>query len=169
MTESFVAHTTNSMSIDKLNPKDALGFLCWKVARLYTNDLTARFAKAGVDVTVEQWRILIPLYKKDGLTQGQLCEILSQEKTGISRLVAALEKRGLIRREACPHDRRVKYLYITEAGRNLFDSTVDMVVVSRNGLEENIDPEELAICKKVLWQIIKPTLPPEHQCEMDED
>lgn len=154
------------MSIDKLNAKDALGFLCWKVARLSTGDMTARFMDAGVEVTVEQWRVLIPLYKKDGLTQGQLCEILSQEKTGVSRLVAALERRGLIRRESCREDRRVKHLFITEAGRNLFDSTVDMALDSRRALEEGVDPEELAICKKVLWQIIFPTLPPEHRCEM---
>lgn len=157
------------MSINKLNAKDALGFLCWKVARLYTGDLTARFVKAGVEVTVEQWRVLIPVYKKDGLTQGQLCDILSQEKTGVSRLVAALEKRGLIRRVSSRDDRRVKHLYITDAGRELFDSTVDMVLESRLAMEKGIDPDELAVCKKVLWQIIKPTLPPEHQCEMDED
>lgn len=157
------------MAHDKLKAKDALGFLCWKVSRLSAGDLTARFVEAGVDVTVEQWRVLVPLYKHDGLTQGQVCEILSQEKTGVSRLVAALEKRGLVRRESSKQDRRVKHLYITDAGRDLFDTTVDMVVESRINLEKDIDPVELDICKKVLWQIIMPTLDPEFQCEMDDE
>lgn len=152
------------MIMERLNPKESLGFLSWKVARLLTNDLTARFTQAGVDVTVEQWRALIPLYKHDGLSQGKLCDILSQEKTGVSRLVAALEKRGLLRREQCKEDRRIKYLFITQAGRDLVDDTVAIVIQSREEAVKGIDPEELAICLRVLWQIIEPTLDLSGQC-----
>ena len=143
---------------EKLNPRKSLGFLCWKVARLKTNDLAARFAEAGLEITVEQWRVLIPLFKAGSLTQGKLCEILSQEKTGVSRLVAALEKRGYIRREPGKEDRRVKFLHITDAGRELMVLTFDMAVANMVSREERVDPGELAICKKVLWEIIEPTL-----------
>jgi len=123
-----------------------------------TNALAARFAAAGVEVTVEQWRALIPLYKLDGLTQGRLCDLLSQEKTGVSRLVAALERRGLVRRESSKDDRRVKHLYITERGRVLLESTLEMAIDIRDEQVKHIDPEELEICKRVLWQIIEPTI-----------
>lgn len=152
------------MSVEKLKPSESLGFLAWKVSRIMTNDLSARFAKAGVPITVEQWRALVPLYKLDGLSQGELCSILSQEKTGVSRLVAALEKRGYVRRVPCEHDRRIKYIFITDSGRQLLDSTVDMVVESRDAPVKDIDPEELAICFKVLWRIIEPTLEEFHGC-----
>lgn len=152
------------MILDKLNPREALGFLTWKVARMITSDLSARFAQAGVEVTVEQWRALIPVYKHDGITQGRLCEVMSQEKTGVSRLVAALEKRGLLKRVASKDDRRVKHLYITDAGRAVIDSTLDMVVESRLELEKGIDPGELEICKRVLWQIIEPSLCQGQEC-----
>ncbi|WP_343219555.1 MarR family transcriptional regulator [Pseudodesulfovibrio sp. JC047] len=119
-----------------------------------TNDLSARFAEAGLDITVEQWRALIPAYKRDGLTQGELCEVMSQEKTGVSRLVSALEKRGLLRRESSKADRRVKFLYITEAGRTLIESSFEPVVHVLAQTVKDVDPAELAICQKVLWQII---------------
>lgn len=131
-----------------------------------TNDLAARFVQAGVEVTVEQWRALIPLYKLDGLTQGRLCELLSQEKTGVSRLVAALEKRELVRRESGKEDRRVKHIYITDKGRELVHSTVDMVVDCRDEQVSHIDPDELEVCKRVLWQIIEPTL--DDDCLVDD-
>ncbi|MDC0336444.1 MarR family transcriptional regulator [Pseudodesulfovibrio sp.] len=146
------------MVLERLKPRESLGFLAWKVSRIVTNDLAARFAAAGVEVTVEQWRALVPLIKLDGLSQGKLCELLSQEKTGVSRLVAALEKRGLVRREACKTDRRVKHIYITDAGRELVESTVDMAVASRDMPLKGLDPAEVEICKRVLWQIIEPTL-----------
>lgn len=152
---------------DKLNPKEAIGFLTWKVSRLAVNDLTGRFAEAGIGVTVEQWRALIPIYTQDGLTQGQLCEVLSQEKTGVSRLVAALEKRKLIRREAGKQDRRVKSLYITEAGRQLIDKSVDIVMESRQEMIKGIKPEDLEVCYRVLWQIIQERS--EHCCPMKDD
>lgn len=144
--------------IDKLNPKKSLGFLCWKVARLKTNDLYARFVEAGLEITVEQWRVLIPLFKAGSMTQGKLCEILSQEKTGVSRLVAALERRGYVRREPGKEDRRVKLLHITEAGRELMGQTMSLAEANMVSREERLDPEELAVCKKVLWEIIEPTM-----------
>ena len=153
--------------IEKLKPRQSLGYLAWKVARLKTNDLAARFVDAGVEITVEQWRVLIPLYKMDGLTQGKLCELLSQEKTGVSRLVAALEKRGYVRREPGKEDRRVKFIHITDAGKKLLESTVDMAHANMDTRERHINPEELAICKKVLWEIIKPTL--DEACFVKED
>lgn len=153
--------------IDKLKPKKSLGFLAWKVARLKTNDLAARFAEAGVEITVEQWRVLVPLYKLDGLTQGKLCELLSQEKTGVSRLVAGLERRGFVRREPGKEDRRVKYIHITDAGRKLMESTVEMAQANMDSREDLVDPEELAICKKVLWEIVRPTL--DKACLAEED
>ena len=144
--------------MDRLKPRESLGFLSWKVARLYTNDLAARFAEAGLKITVEQWRVLIPLYKAEGLTQGRLCELLSQEKTGVSRLVGALERRGLLTRRPDGRDRRVKLLSITDAGRELIDRSVDLVIACRDDMIRDVDPEDLAVCKRVLWQIILPTL-----------
>lgn len=155
------------MVIEKLKPRESLGFLSWKVARLFTNDLAARFAEAGIKITVEQWRALIPLYKMEGLNQGKLCEMLSQEKTGVSRLVAALERRGLLIRKSDKKDRRVKLLYITEAGRELLELSMDIVNANRESLVRHVSPEDLDICKRVLWQIILPTLGEECMGEAD--
>lgn len=144
--------------LDKLRPRESLGFLAWKVARLKTNDLAARFAGAGIEITVEQWRVLVTLHKHGELTQGKLCEVLSQEKTGVSRLVAALEKRGYVCREPGKEDRRVKNIHITRPGLELVEATVGMALANKDSREQHLDPEELAICKKVLWEIIEPTL-----------
>ncbi|WP_243547247.1 MarR family winged helix-turn-helix transcriptional regulator [Pseudodesulfovibrio tunisiensis] len=142
------------MVLDRLKPRDSMGFLTWKSARIFTNELAARFAASGLDITVEQWRALLPLSKFDGLNQGNLCGILNQEKTGVSRLVAALEKRGLVRRVQDESDRRVKRLFITDAGRRLLETSVDIVIDCRDEMVNHIDPDDVAVCKRVLWQIV---------------
>lgn len=153
------------MVFDKITARDSMAYLVWKLSRLMTNDLSARLSEAGYDITVEQLRPLFPLYKMDGLSQGQLCDLMSQEKTGVSRLVAALEKRGLVRRESGDADRRVKYIYITDAGRKLLEEAVDTVIMSRDEFIKDIDPDDLEVCKRVLWQIIEPSLA-EYACHM---
>jgi DNA-binding MarR family transcriptional regulator len=154
------------MSIDRLNPKDSLGFLTWKVSRLLTNSLAARFAAEGIRITVEQWRALLPLYKCDGMSQGRLCEVLSQEKTGVSRLLAALERRGLVRRESGDGDRRVKHLFITDQGRRLVDATIQMAIENSRGCCEGVSPEDMDVCKRVLWKIVEPSF--DHACMLRE-
>lgn len=156
------------MILNKLTAQDSLPYLTWKLSRLMTNDLSARLTEAGFDITVEQLRPLFPLYKMDGLSQGQLCDLMSQEKTGVSRLVAALEKRSLVRRESSESDRRIKFIYITQKGRTLLEDVVNTVISSRNDFTENIDPEDLKVCKRVLWQIIKPSLAG-YSCHSEED
>lgn len=152
------------MSIDKLNPRKALGFLTWKISRMSANDLTSRFAEAGIPVTVEQWRVLVTVAKKQRVTQGRLCDIMSQEKTGVSRLVAALEKSGFLVRESDKDDRRVKHIQITPAGREVVESTVSLALQSRDELVADIDPDELEICLRVLWQVIHSSLDPDSEC-----
>lgn len=157
------------MSIDQLKPREAFGFLTWKTSRIYANYLAARFSEANVDVTVEQWRALVPLAKiPGGVTQGRLCELLSQEKTGVSRLVAALEKRGLILREPSDEDRRVKHLSITSDGLELVERAVEIVLSYQADLVKNIDPDELETCQKVLWQLIEENLDPIARCVPNE-
>lgn len=138
--------------------RDSIGFLAWKVLRLFTNKKAACFAANGVEITVEQWNVLIAIYNRDGMTQGELCSTMSQEKTGVSRLVSALEKRGYVRREASKEDRRVKYIYCTQRGRDVMESSYGMACELIEGMLEHIDPDELAVCKKVLWEIIEPHL-----------
>jgi DNA-binding MarR family transcriptional regulator len=52
----------------------------------------------------------------------------------------------------------VKYIYITEKGRELVDFTLDIVQESREEIARHVDPEEFAVCKRVLWQLIEPHL-----------
>ena len=146
------------MIADKMNPKESMGFLAWKMSRIMTNILTSLFVEMDVDITVEQWRALIPIYKLDGMTQGRLCKHLFQEKTGVSRLVAALEKRGLVTRKESESDRRVKFLHITAKGRELIEQTMEKAMERHDEVVKDVDPAELALCKKVLWQLIEPTL-----------
>jgi DNA-binding MarR family transcriptional regulator len=84
-------------------------------------ELSFRAIEAKYGLTRPEILSLIFLYFKDGITATEICEFSGHLKTNISRAVIALEKRGMLRREADPDDQRRQLLYITPAGRRQHD------------------------------------------------
>ena len=88
------------------------GFILHDVARLLRVTYDRRVRELGL--TRSQWWVLTHLYRKDGLTQSELAEMLELEKPSLCRLLDRLEANGWVRREADPSDRRAKRIYLTD-------------------------------------------------------
>jgi DNA-binding MarR family transcriptional regulator len=55
------------------------------------------------------------------IQMGRLAEALSCDASNVTGLIDRLERRGLVERRASAHDRRVKVLQLTPAGRKVRD------------------------------------------------
>lgn len=71
------------------------------------------------NVTPEQWALLIQLWEQEGITQKELSKKSLKDQPTTTRILDKLEKRGLIRRQANPEDRRAFLIYLTNEGRNM--------------------------------------------------
>lgn len=71
-------------------------------------------------LTLAEARVLFELASHDGLTATQLCRDLGLDQGYLSRILARFRKRGLLRREPAPGDRRQAVLGLTAAGREAF-------------------------------------------------
>lgn len=78
-----------------------------------------RAIEAKFELTRPEILTLIFLFHRDGISASDICDFSGHLKNNISRAVTALEKKGLIRREADPQDQRRLVLLITPAGRKL--------------------------------------------------
>lgn len=67
-------------------------------------------------LTVIQFDTLTVLSQSDGQRMGELCNRLLTDNSKMTRVIDALEGRGLARREADPTDRRAQVVFLTEAG-----------------------------------------------------
>lgn len=90
----------------------ALCALHREVAVLYSS--TAR----GFDLTLQQAELLIQL-AHGSVPAGELARRLGCDKSNITGMVDRLERRGLLRREPDPTDRRVTKATLTEDGTTL--------------------------------------------------
>jgi DNA-binding MarR family transcriptional regulator len=73
-------------------------------------------AEAGDELTPSQTAALVSVQRHGPLTLGRLAELERVTPPSITRIVAALEGEGLVRRETDPGDRRVARVTITAEG-----------------------------------------------------
>lgn len=84
--------------------------------------MSSRLAALGVRVAEHE--VLANLATAPGITQQQLAARCFVAKSGVSMLLAQLEERGWVRREADAADARVKRLQLTAAGEAIARRTL---------------------------------------------
>jgi len=129
------------------------GHMLGRTSRAMLNMLQKQFRRAGFDITVEQWTLLVNLRNASGGSQQQLAERVYLDKTTIARVVAGLEKKGLIRRAVSKEDARQKSLVITRRGTDLLARLKPMALAAQQQALAGLDPKKLSICREVLQQV----------------
>lgn len=71
-----------------------------------------------------QHEVIGLLGRNPGVTPNLLSELTGRDRGQITRLLAELEKMGLVRREKSPMDRRSILLSLTEKGDTLFEGVL---------------------------------------------
>ena len=71
--------------------------------------------------------ILLALHVRQGITASEFCEFSGHLKAGVSRAVIVLEKKGLIRRQTDTSDNRRQLLFMTDAGRQVYQRYIPML------------------------------------------
>jgi DNA-binding MarR family transcriptional regulator len=85
-------------------------------------------------------------------TVGALAVALGVDQAAASRLVAQLERKGLVGSEADPGDRRRRLLVRTSAGDGVARGGVGLVARANEALTHGFTPDELDIVVRFLEQ-----------------
>ena len=112
--------------------------------------LQKKFNTAGLNLTIEQWSVLYHLWKKEGISQQDLCNASFRDKPSITRLVDNLEKANLVKRVAAEKDRRINLIYLTKQGQQLEERTMQLADETINEALKSVSPENVELCKQVL-------------------
>ncbi len=103
-----------------------------------------------VEITPEQYFVLMRLADSDGLAQGALGDPALDDRGSVSRQVAGLERRGLVVRRPNPNDGRVLSVHLTAGGRRLLDELVAVVAPERERLFGDLDAADLAALHRII-------------------
>ncbi|NMA69612.1 MAG: winged helix-turn-helix transcriptional regulator [Desulfitobacterium sp.] len=132
----------------------SFGYKIDLVARLIAQRLSQNFKAHNFDVTIEQWRILLYLWKQDGQSQNSLALSTQKDEPSVSRILNNMEKHDLVVRKRHPSDRRTNLIYLTEKGRNLQDDLMAIGSLTNKEATEGISSEELKQCIETLNKVI---------------
>ena len=97
------------------------------------------------DLTPAQYNVLRILRGagEDGLTASDIAGRMISRDPDVTRLVDRLEKRGLVDRWRCSHDRRVVWTRLSPAGRALIDPLDAPLDALHRRLLSHMSPEKL--------------------------
>ena len=90
-----------------------------KVSAAINRKLIRNFRLNGLEITPEQWTVLIFLWEKDGVTQQELCNATFKDKPSMTRLIDNMEKQHLVVRISDKKDRRTNLIHLTKDGKQL--------------------------------------------------
>ena len=105
------------------------------------------------------YEVLLRIARSPGghKTMSELAREVSLTSGGLTRLADRLEAAGLVARVACPSDRRVSWLRLTDAGQAKLD---EATAVHVEGVEQHftgrLSDRELATVVKVLDRLRQP-------------
>lgn len=81
-----------------------------------------RNQRVDMSVTLTQLSAMGTLHKRGSMSAGELATFERVQPPSMTKVLANLEERGLVRREVHPTDRRQAIIGITPAGIDLLDS-----------------------------------------------
>lgn len=123
------------------------------------NSMTERFVQnvfnSGLDISMDQWMVLGPIWQLESPSQKDLGEICLRDKPTISRIIDSLEDKSLVVRVSDQIDHRIKRVVLTKAGKQLFYDVLPIMEKTREEVRGKIPDEEIEIFKNVLSKIIK--------------
>ena len=128
--------------------------LTGKISTAINRTFLRAFATEGIEITTEQWSVLACLWKKDKVTQQELCDLTSKDKPSMTRLIDKLEKRNLVTRVSDHNDRRTNLIHLTDAGNALKIKATEIVKQVAAKTLDHISGEELNTVRTVLKKIM---------------
>jgi len=135
--------------------EEALGFWVSRVYLAARAELYRRFKAHGVEITPEQWMVLVRLWQAEGLTQTDLASRTFRDLPTMSRIVATMERTGLVSRKADPEDARARLVYLTPLGRSLRKSLVGEARSMVDSMLHGISEADLAKTRKTLQRVLE--------------
>ena len=142
----------NSKDLSKKREK-ALGYLMGRAQRTMGLQFQKAFDEANLDLTQEQWILLVNLWIKDGQNQQELANNVFKDKASITRTLNVMESKSLLVRIEDASDRRNKLIFLTQKGKDMKDISFPIVWDLHQKALEGISEKEIEICGKVLTRI----------------
>ncbi len=140
----------NRVLLDK-----ALPFLIHACYQQIRSATYKEFLGHGLELTPEQWIVLVQLWEKDGQSQSALSERTLRDRPTMSRILDTMEKTGLVERSVDAQDARARLVRLTRTGKGLQAKLVPVAKKLVARLEHDIPERDLETTHRTLARMLE--------------
>ena len=135
----------NQVTLEK-----ALPFLIHACYQQIRSATYKEFAAHGLELTPEQWIVLVQLWNQDGQSQSALSELTLRDRPTMSRILETMEKSDLVERSVDAQDARSRLVKLTRTGKALQAKLVPVAKKLVARLEHDISERDLEVTHRTL-------------------
>jgi DNA-binding MarR family transcriptional regulator len=143
----------DQFSADGIRLDNAMAFWVHRVYQAQRNAMYRAFREKDVELTPEQWGVLVRLWERDGRTQTDLSESTFRDRPTMSRMIDALETAGLVERRATEGDARARLVFLTTRARELKPKLLPVARRLVTSMLRDIPERDLEITRATLQRI----------------
>ena len=104
-------------------------------------------------ITFPQFGALLRLSFQDNVSQKELSEIIDIDTTTIMVICDSLEKKGFLKRNKDPSDRRINRLVLTEEGKDVVSKAYPLILRRYEFFVNSISKKELEVITPILEKL----------------
>ena len=108
--------------------------------KLYTASMLKKY---GLELTPEQFLLIDLLWNQGTMTQQKVADTMQKDKNSVTKLVDALEQKGLVVRQKGSKDRRENCLILTQKALEMKFGAKETGISILEDMIEGISEEEL--------------------------
>ena len=132
-----------------------MGMLINSAQRAMTRKFVQNATDSGLDISLDQWMVLGPIWQLESASQKELGEMCLKDKTNITRIIDALEQKNLVVRVEDQIDHRIKRVVLTNAGKQLFFDVLPIMEKTREEVRKDISNNDIETFRLVLSKILE--------------
>lgn len=136
-----------------MNFENALGPWMGRTMKMLDYYYQDVFKESNFNLTKNQWLLLKILIEDDGKPQNELAFITNRDKASLTRLISVMEKKNLVERISSKEDKRIKYIFTTQKGKQTFEDTLPLVKKVLKTIQGGLSEEEIEKTIEVMKKI----------------
>lgn len=133
--------------------ENALAFALHNAYQRLRTATYQEFNRRGLELTPEQWIVLVRLWQRDPRTPSELSESTLRDRPTMTRILDTMEKHGLVVRKLDPRDGRGREVHLTPLGRGLRRRLFPVARKLVERIEDGISEADLLVTRRTLRRI----------------
>ncbi len=139
--------------LQPLQVEESFGYLIYRSARLLRYHFNHFSAELQIEMTQEQFFIINKLGKNPDQSQTELGDDMLADRPNMTRMIAAMEAKGWLRRKVDPTDGRRFQVSLTRKGTLIHQKIRDAIGAERSRLTAGLSERELADLRRILGKM----------------